>query len=163
MFKAIKDACPLIDINFKPSILVADNAPAITNGFASVFTLEQVSRLSILKRSINQSYNQSNNIDNFSESTVGLMSIGTWTCISSQHQSAIQSPIISTFFNAALLPVSSTSLLKFSLTNGKKYKQRDRSSNTCESNGSIRTAAGLKGSHLACQVPQTPSSQLTTA
>lgn len=43
MFKAIKDTCALIDVDFKPTILVADNAAAITNGFASIFTLEQVS------------------------------------------------------------------------------------------------------------------------
>ena len=41
MFKAIKDACALMDIDYRPTTLIADNAPAISNGFASVFSLER--------------------------------------------------------------------------------------------------------------------------
>ena len=43
MFKAIKDACALMDIDYRPTTLFADNAPAISNGFAPVFSLEKVS------------------------------------------------------------------------------------------------------------------------
>ena len=41
LFQGIKDACKLLfGQDYEPTTLIADSAPAITNGFRAVFTLE---------------------------------------------------------------------------------------------------------------------------